>query len=39
MGKNYVVGVIYRPPGNVANFVNELNALVGKISGDDKQCY
>ena len=39
-GKNYIIGVIYRPPNhNVANFISELNSLIGKISRDNKNCY
>jgi hypothetical protein len=39
-GKNYIIGVIYRPPNhNVANFISEPNSLIGKISRDNKNCY
>ena len=39
-GKNYIAGVIYRPPSqNVADFIANLNILIGKISKENKYCY
>ena len=39
-GKNYVMGVIYRPPHqSVANFINWLNILIDKVSRDNKKSY
>ena len=38
--KNYIAGVIYRPPSqNVADFIANLNILIGKISKENKYCY
>jgi hypothetical protein len=39
-GKNTIVGVIYRPPNqSVENFLTKYNALIEKISKENKMCY
>ena len=39
-GKNYIIGVIYRPPSqNMAKFIDNLSIVMAKISREDKVCY
>ena len=39
-GKNYIVGVVYRPPDQHLNtFVHEFNSLAEKISRGNKRCF
>ena len=40
VGKNIIVGVIYRPPGNkIDSFEIEMNEILTKIDKENKICY
>jgi exonuclease III len=40
IGKNIIVGVIYRPPNqDVTSFLTSYNELLSKITKENKTCY
>jgi hypothetical protein len=40
LGKNIIVGTVYRPPNqNLVSFIEDFNKILSIISKDNKQCY
>ena len=40
LGKNIIVGTVYRPPNqNLVSFIEHFNKILSIISKDNKQCY
>jgi hypothetical protein len=40
LGKNIIVGTVYRPPNqNLVSFIEDFNKIISIISKDNKQCY